>query len=92
MGRQELTANLFRLTETEAKITNNGVRGQRNLDSIAEEVGRTARETMIRLSGTKPEYLPAATDIKQVQNGLKKTHKEFTKLDGNKKRLQPPQD
>jgi hypothetical protein len=58
----------------------NGFRGQRNLDSVAEEAGRTVRETMIRLSGTKPEYLPAATDIKQVQSGLKKTHRNLRSL------------
>jgi DNA-damage-inducible protein D len=86
MGKQELAANLFRLTETEAKISNDGVRGQRNLEHAARVVGQTVRETMIRLSGTRPEYLPSAQDIKEIQSGLKKTHKEFTKLDGKAKK------
>jgi DNA-damage-inducible protein D len=86
MGKQELAANLFRLTETEAKISNDGVRGQRDLEHAARVVGQTVRETMIRLSGTRPEYLPPAQDIKEVQSGLKKTHKEFAKLDGKAKK------
>ena len=91
MGKQELAANLFRLTETEAKISNENVKGQRNLEQAAESVGRTVRDTMIRTSGTRPEYLASATDIKQVQSGLKKTHKEFTKIDGkNRKSLPAP--
>jgi len=86
MGRQEMAANLFRLTETEAKIKNDNVTGQRRLELTAETVGRRVRATMIELSGTRPEHLPAAPDIKQVQSGLKKTHKEFGKLDGKPKR------
>lgn len=85
MGRQEMAANLFRLTETEAKIKNDDVTGQRRLEQTAETVGRRVRATMIELSGTRPEYLPAAPDIKQVQSGLKKTHREFGKLDGNRR-------
>jgi len=30
--------------------------------------------------------LPPAQDIKEVQSGLKKTHKEFSKLDGKTKK------
>jgi DNA-damage-inducible protein D len=89
MGKQELAANLFRITETEAKIANDRVRGQRDLEHAAHLVGRTVRETMIRISGTRPELLPAAKDIKQVQSGLKRTHKEFAKLDDPKKRTLP---
>ncbi|MGO8794013.1 MAG: BRO family protein [Candidatus Sulfotelmatobacter sp.] len=89
MGKQEMAANLFRLTETEAKIKNEDVQGQRRLEQTAEAVGRRVRTTMMELSGTRPEYLPVATDIKQVQSGLKKTQKEFGKLDGKKKRALP---
>lgn len=88
MGKQEMAANLFRLTETEAKIKNDSVRGQNRLEATAEEVGRAVRNTMMRISSTRPELLPPASDIKQVQSGLKKTRKEFGKLD-DKKRLLP---
>ena len=88
MGKQEMAANLFRLTETEAKIKNESVKGQHRLEATAEEVGRTVRSTMMKISSTRPELLPAAPDIKQVQSGIKKTRKEFGKLD-SKKRLFP---
>lgn len=84
MGKQELAANLFRITETEAKIKNENVRGQASLERAAEEVGRTVRRTMLDISGTRPELLPPAEDIKKVQSGLKKTHREFSKLDKKK--------
>ncbi len=45
MGKQELAANLFRITETEAKIKNENVYGQRPLENAAEIVGRAVRET-----------------------------------------------
>src|ERR1019366_4017558 len=88
MGKQEMAANLFRLTETEAKIKNESVRGQNRLEATAEEVGKAVRNTMMRISSTRPELLPPAQDIKKVQSGLKRTRKEFGKLD-EKKRLMP---
>jgi hypothetical protein len=36
---------------------------------------------MIEISGTPPEKLPSARDIKEVQKGLKRTQKEYEKLD-----------
>ena len=91
MGKQEMAANLFRLTETEAKIKNESVTGQHRLELTAEAVGKAVRHTMMKISSTRPELLPAAPDIKQVHNGLKKTRKEFGKLD-NKRKLSPKKD
>lgn len=90
MGKQELAANLFRITETEAKIRKEGVRGQFALETAAEGVGRRVRNTMIETSGTYPEQLPITDDIRTVRSGLKKAHREFKKIDKPKKRLIPP--
>lgn len=81
MGRQELAANLFRVTETEAKIKNDGIRGQTPLENAARTVGQYVRETMIRTSGTHPENLPIAEDIKKVRTKLKRANKELGKID-----------
>lgn len=62
MGKRELAANLFRLTETEAKITNDDLQGQRQLERAAESVGRAVRETMLRAGGPTPEDLPLSTE------------------------------
>ncbi|KAB2882136.1 MAG: damage-inducible protein D [Pseudorhodoplanes sp.] len=81
MGKTELAANLFRITQTDEKIRNDDVRGQKPLERTAEQVGRKIRDTMISLSGTRPEALPSAKDLKEVQKGLKRSHKEYVKLD-----------
>ena len=90
MGRQELAANLFRITQTEAKIENETIRGQRNLERVAHDVGQTVRKTMIELSGTPPEQLPAAEDIRDVRGNLKQARREFGRLDKTKPRALPP--
>lgn len=84
MGKTELAANLFRITQTEEKITNENIKGQKNLERAHETVGREVRESMKRISGTVPENLPLAEDIRQVKSGLKKAGKEFAKIDGPK--------
>lgn len=81
MGKEELAANLFSITQTEAKIKNEGIRGQQRLETAAFSVGRKVRETMIEISGTHPEDLPIAEDIKTVRSNLKSTHKRFGKMD-----------
>ncbi|HYD52597.1 MAG TPA: hypothetical protein VEA99_08220 [Gemmatimonadaceae bacterium] len=87
MGREELAANLFRITQTESKIRKENVRGQYNLERTAESVGKHVRKTIEEIGGTMPERLPPAEDLKAVKSGLKKTHRELKKLD--KKRLPP---
>jgi DNA-damage-inducible protein D len=81
MGKQELAANLFRITQTEARIRNDNIHGQRALENAAQDVGRSVRETMIKTSGSRPEHLPIAEDIKVVRKGLKSAEKHFAKLD-----------
>ena len=39
------------------------------------------RKAMLEISGTRPEELPLAEDIKKVKSGLKQTHKKFKKID-----------
>jgi DNA-damage-inducible protein D len=75
MGKAELAANLFRITQTDEKIKNQNIHGQARLESAAYSVGRTVRQTMIQTSGTKPEQLPLAEDIKAVKKKIKGTSK-----------------
>lgn len=81
MGKTELAANLFRITQTDEKIKNENVRGQKPLERAAENVGRQVRETMRKISGTPPERLPPARDIHHVRSDLKQTNRHFAKLD-----------
>jgi DNA-damage-inducible protein D len=77
MGKTELAANLFRVTQTEEKIQVERIRGQPALERTAQEVGRKVRRTMIEISGRKPENLPPAEDIKEVHKKIK----EFSSTD-----------
>lgn len=82
MGKDELAANLFRITQTELKMTNEGITGQRASEYAAETVGKKVRNTMLEISGTKPEDMDLAEDIRKVKTSLKSTHKGLKKLDG----------
>nr|DAR65262.1 MAG TPA: DNA-damage-inducible protein D [Caudoviricetes sp.] len=84
MGARELAANLFRLQETKAKIENNRIYGQKNLENTAYEVGRKVRNIMIENDGVRPEMLARTEHIKEVSKELKKIDKKFKKLDKSK--------
>jgi len=85
MGREELAANYFRITQTEAKIRKENVRGQSNLENTAESVGKHVRRTIAQIGGTMPERLVTAEDLKQIKSGLKQTHRQLKKMDAKKK-------
>ncbi len=85
MGKEELAANLFRVTQTEAKLRNDGTKGQRAAENVAQSVGRTVRETMIKISGTTPEQLAPSEDIRKIKSSLKSSAKAFAKIDKKKK-------
>ncbi len=58
MGSEELAANLFRITQTEAKMKREGVSTPTDANAAHFEVGRTVRRTIEELGGTMPEELP----------------------------------
>ena len=67
MGYEELAANLFRATQTEAKLKRENVQGKENANQTHFEVGKKVRDTIKELGGTMPEYLPTPTkSIKQL--------------------------
>ena len=81
MGKRELAGNLFRITETEAKLKADQVRGQKPAERVAHSVGRTVRKIMVDNTGEAPESLPLAGDIKKIQTDLKRTAKAFERRD-----------
>lgn len=81
MGKDELAANLFRLTQTELKLKNEGIKGQRQAEMAAENVGQKVRKTMLEISGIKPEDMALSEDIKKVKTSLKQTQRGIKKLD-----------
>jgi len=84
MGAEELGANIFRITQTNAKIKRQEIRGQQNLEAAAFEIGRNIRDVIIKNGGTMPEDLPAEVHIKKIKSDLNKTSKAFGKEDKKK--------
>jgi DNA-damage-inducible protein D len=85
MGAEELGANIFRITQTEAKIKREGITGQARLENAAEQVGRMVRKSIETIGGTFPEDLPAREDIQHIKSDLKKTNRIFHKSDNQLK-------
>lgn len=58
MGSEELGANLFRITQTEAKLRREQPQGLDTASGIHYQVGQTVREAIAKNEGTMPEDLP----------------------------------
>lgn len=68
MGGEELAANLFRVTQAEAKIRRDAVDTKDAANATHYAVGREVRQAIANLGGTMPEKLPTPPDsIKQVE-------------------------
>lgn len=75
MSSEELGANLFRATQTEAKLRREIEEGkvpwQERASEMHYDVGKKVRETILDLAGTMPEDLPIAEHIDEVERRLK---------------------
>jgi DNA-damage-inducible protein D len=71
MGSEELAANLFRATQTEAKLRRENIKGEDNANNTHFQVGRKVRQTIEDLGGTMPENLPVADNINKAKKRLK---------------------
>ena len=73
MGYEELAANLFRATQTEAKLRRENIQGKSRANQTHYEVGAKVRQTIADLGGTMPENLPTPPkSIKQIEREQKK--------------------
>ena len=84
MGKDELAANLFRITQTELKIKNENIKGQMRLEVAAENVGKEVRNTMLKISNTAPEDLPKSEDLSEIKKELKSKSKKIKQIDVKK--------
>lgn len=65
-GSTELAANLFRITQTDAKIKIDNIQGQASADATHFDVGKKVRNTIQQIGGTMPEELPAEEHIQDL--------------------------
>ena len=83
MGRTELAANLFRITQTEERIKAHDIKGQRNLEQTHFDVGKEVRNIIQRNTGKSPEQLAVERKLPDVQRELKKGYKNMLKEDSD---------
>ncbi len=74
MGSEELAANLFRITQTEAKLKRDNIKTENNANQAHYTIGKNIREVIEKNGGTMPEDLPTP----------KKSLKELEKEKKNK--------
>lgn len=58
MGSEELIANLFRISQTEAKLKRDNIRGESNANKTHNQIGTKVRKAIESMGGTMPEELP----------------------------------
>lgn len=81
MGRTELAANLFRITQTEERIKSQNIRGQAALEATHMKVGQEVRKIVRENTGRNPENLPQERELPEVRKDLKKGFREMKKID-----------
>lgn len=79
MNSEELAANMFRITQTTAKIQRERIKGEYNANQAHFEVGQKVRKAIEDIGGTMPENLPVAQNIKQIKKEQKKLEKDKLK-------------
>ncbi len=78
MGSEELAANLFRATQTEAKLRRENIQGEMNANLTHYDVGKKVRKTIEELGGTMPENLSTPENIKESKKRIKQTGKKLS--------------
>jgi len=58
MGSEEMIANLFRISQTQSKITRENIKSKEIASYAHFTVGKEVREAIMRLGGVMPEDLP----------------------------------
>ena len=72
MGSEELAANLFRATQTDAKLRREQIKGEAMANQTHYQVGKKVRDTIKELGGTMPEVLPPSDNISLAKTRIKK--------------------
>lgn len=72
IGSEELIANLFRASQTDALIKRENIIGEQKASEAHKHVGQKVRNTIKTLGGNMPEDLQKVEGIKVVKNRLNK--------------------
>ncbi len=70
-GSEELGANFFRITQTEAKLKREQVQGDLDARKTHQQVGEKVRQTIKELGGEMPENLKPEKHIRELKREVK---------------------
>lgn len=79
MGSEELAANLFRATQTEAKIKRERIDNKTEANLAHYHVGEKVRNTIRTIGGTMPENLPTPDGVSKAKTRIKKSQSKKLK-------------
>ena len=85
MGRTELAANLFRVTQTEEKIKQDKINKKSDALYAHKDVSQRIRIMVKENTGKYPEELPVEIPLPQVKKELKQSQKLLAGMDKKKK-------
>ena len=78
MGSEELAANLFRITQTEAKLKRDNVIGESKANNTHFIVGKNVREAIKKNGSTMPEELPTPDkSLKELEREKNRSIKQI---------------
>jgi len=66
MGSEELAANFFRVTQTEAKLKRENIQTSKEANNVHFEMGYKVRRFILDEGGTPPEELPVYNKVKSI--------------------------
>ncbi|MBL0690599.1 MAG: DNA damage-inducible protein D [Alphaproteobacteria bacterium] len=88
MGHEELVANAFRITQTDAKIKRDEISGEENANKTHYNVGKKVRAIISNIGGNLPENLPvpekSAKQLEREEKMIVKKQAKQRKLKNNK--------
>lgn len=80
MGSEELAANLFRITQTEAKLKRENISSEKEANQTHYNIGKNIRGVIEKNNGIMPEDLPTPSkSLKELEKGNKLLSVEFKK-------------
>ena len=72
MGSEELATNLFRISQTEARLRKDNIQGEGKANETHYNIGKNIREVIAKNGGTMPECLPTPKkSLKELEKEMK---------------------
>lgn len=81
MGSEELAANLFRATQTDAKLKREQIHGEARANQTHFDVGKKVRQTIRELGGTMPEKLPSSDALGKTRTRVRKLERQTKEIE-----------